>query len=115
MIEIRLKSADAPDGTLEYVAAQGGRRLGACVFTAGETGEILSVSTLPGEEGLADGLIRSALSLMDRRGSLTAVCRGGADEKILRAVGFSRKDGVWVMEPAKLGHPCGGSGPDRAE
>lgn len=109
MIEIGLKKSDNPGGTLIYSAVEDGRALGECVFSAGvREGEILSVKMAgDGLRGVADGLLRSALSYMSVRGISRALCRGGVDEGLLRGVGFKDGGGVWSVEPDAVFGGCG--------
>lgn len=81
-----------------YAAREGGRRLGRCAFSPrgggpdGKGGMLLAVKMDgPGEAPIADGLIRSAVCLLLDRGVVSiAAAPGAADERLLRAVGFTR-------------------------
>jgi hypothetical protein len=109
MIEIGLKKSEVPGGPLTYVAAESGQTLGECVFTSGtRKGEILKIEmTADGLSGVADGLLRSALSYMSVHGISRAECRSGVDEKLLVGVGFKKDGGVWSVEPDAVFGGCG--------
>ncbi len=59
------------------------------------------------EDDMADMAIRSALAFGDNRGAKTAICEDDSFEKQLRRVGFTEKNGVYVIEICKVVHYCG--------
>ena len=111
MIEISLldeKSAQAAagqmgcvgeGGMLVYEAEQGNEMLGRCVFgTAGTQGRIYGISMCgDGLLPIADGLLRSALSLMYGRGVTEVACGGGVEDVLLCRTGFARQGDGWKL------------------
>lgn len=112
MIEIRLweaaqarpffESAGVPpcENGLAYEAREQNGSLGTILFAPeGERGAIFSVRM--SQEGLlpiADGLIRSALSLLFGRGVRQVICEGGVEPVLLRGVGFRElRRGMWSI------------------
>ena len=97
-------------GAFAYEAVCDGERLGLCAFDirAG-LGMLYGVSvTDAGGFMIADGLIRAALSLMQRRGAVEALCGGGVDERLLRGTGFRQTEGAWrVSLDENLFSGCG--------
>jgi hypothetical protein len=109
MIEIRLLDykaaaavcADAgasfKAGMLVYEASEGGEAAGDCIFgiEAGE-GRLYGVPMKGGGQlPIADGLVRSALSLMYQRGVADVVCCGAVDQGLLLGAGFRPDGEVW--------------------
>ena len=86
-------------GMLVYEAVEGSKTLGYCIFSiSGGEGRIYSVSMCSeGLSAVADGLLRSALSLMCKRGAKDAVCGGGIDKALLLNTGFRHTGGQWML------------------
>lgn len=112
MIEINLLKEEAASelcrkygvtgqsGLLVYCAVEGDTQLGSCIFSIdGETGRLFRVDMVDGSlYGIADGLVRSALSLMVQRGARLVTCDGGVDGRLLLGTGFTQNDGIWQRE-----------------
>jgi hypothetical protein len=111
MIEIRLlddKSAAAAlisselasnNGMFVYEAVEGSKTLGLCIFSiTGEKGRLYRVSMCSGGLlALEDGLMRSALSLMYKRGARDVVCCGKLDKALLFNTGFRQSGEQWIL------------------
>jgi hypothetical protein len=115
MIQIRLlenkKAAAACEclglpvcgGYLVYEAMEGENAFGSCIFgITGSQGRFYRVQMNgDGLYGIADGLVRSALSLMVQRGvkeavsDSTADAAGAIDAKLLWGTGFRQCGGQW--------------------
>ena len=84
---------------LVYEAVDNSERLGYCVFSIkGDMGRLYQVVMCgKGLMSIADGLIRSTLSLMFRRGVTIAVCTGGVDSGLLLGIGFKQTVDEWKI------------------
>lgn len=83
--------------TFVYAATQGDESFGVCIFEMeGEAGRILCIRMREaGLAPIADGLLRSAMSLMVVRGVRKAECAAVIEPALLRRAGFREQGGVY--------------------
>jgi hypothetical protein len=87
-------------GIFVYQASENGRELGICIFGIENGDGRLYAVVMNGDEQMpiADGLIRSALSLMYQRGVIEALCSGRIAKTLLLGAGFRQSGENWLIK-----------------
>lgn len=88
------------ENVLVYEARENGNPLGICSFTISEESGVLSAVKMirEGMASIADGLIRSALGFMWRKGIAVAESSDSIDHSLLTAIGFKIENGIWRLK-----------------